>query len=496
LSSRAGLVDVTLTLYEKVSLNFGSGVVAVALIGTLSYVSLGKLAAATRNAGDTEAVLEQVDMLRASIDDAGTAQRDYLLNGDSNDLERFERARASAERDLNRLQFMVRASEDAKPRVDSLAPILDAHLTDLERISLLRQQRGLAAAAVAMRDEDVSGTHDRLDGQIGEFRDDQRQLYDWRAREQAARASDAGILLAVGLLVSFIAATLALSNIRRYLADRRKLELQRTVVLEQEQAARTAAEEANRAKTDFLRMMSHELRTPLTAIQGYLELLEMGIYGGMTEEQISILRRIESNERHLLAIINDLLDFARVDARRVELRITPLPVRDIRLAVDPVCRPQIDSKQLNYAWHSVGDQMIVRADREKVRQIVVNLVSNACKFTPRGGSIDVECVRLERSVELKVSDTGPGIPAQKLDAIFEPFVQLDNGLTRATAGTGLGLAISRELARAMGGDLAVTSALGQGSTFTLTLPRGDVEMELLAEPTTTTAPSASLWGSG
>jgi hypothetical protein len=230
-------------------------------------------------------------------------------------------------------------------------------------------------------------------------------------------------------------------------------------------------------------MMSHELRTPLTAIQGYLELLEMGIYGGMTEEQISILRRIESNERHLLAIINDLLDFARVDAKRVELRITPLQVRDIRLAVDPVCRPQIDSKQLNYSWQGPGDQLIVRADREKVRQIVVNLVSNACKFTPRGGGIDVECVCLDRFVELRVTDTGPGIPTQKLDAIFEPFVQLDNGLTRATAGTGLGLAISRELARAMGGDLAATSSLGQGSTFTLTLPRGDVEAELLPEPT-------------
>jgi len=295
-------------------------------------------------------------------------------------------------------------------------------------------------------------------------------------------------------LVSFIAAALALANIRRYLADRRKLEIQRAAVLEQEQAARTAAEEANRAKTDFLRMISHELRTPLTAIQGYLELLEMGIYGSMSEEQVSILRRIESNERHLLAIINDLLDFARVDAKRVELRMGALPIRDVRLAIDPVCRPLIDSKQLNYAWHTPGDQLIVRADREKVRQIVVNLVSNACKFTPRGGSIDVECVCLDRFVELRVTDTGPGIPAQKLDAIFEPFVQLDNGLTRATAGTGLGLAISRELARAMGGDLAATSTYGYGSTFTLTLPRGDVDADLLPEPATTA--TRSLWEAG
>ena len=157
-----------------------------------------------------------------------------------------------------------------------------------------------------------------------------------------------------------------------------------------------------------------------------------------------------------------------------------------------MCRPQIDSKQLNYAWHAGEDNVVVRADREKVRQIVVNLVSNACKFTPRGGSIDVDCVRSDRSVELRVVDTGPGIPAHKLEAIFEPFVQLDNGLTRATAGTGLGLAISRELARAMGGNLAVTSTFGQGSTFTLTLPRGDIESDLLLPETT----SASLWGAG
>jgi signal transduction histidine kinase len=480
---------VALTLYEKVSLNFGSGVVAVALIGTLSYVSLGKLAVATRDAGDTEAVLEQVEMLRQNVADAGLAQRDYLLASDPGDNGRFELARQSAERDIKRLQERLSVAS-APSLVDSVAPLLATHLEDLSRISQVRRARGLDSAVAAMHRDEFTGTRDKLTAMLNELRDDQRAIFASRSRQQAARAGDAGIMIAIGLLVSFIAATLALANIRRYLAQRRKLDLHRTAVLEQEQAARNAAEEANRAKTDFLRMMSHELRTPLTAIQGYLELLEMGIYGGMTEEQISILRRIESNERHLLAIINDLLDFARVDARRVELRIAPLPVRDIRLAVDPLCRPQIDSKQLNYEWRAAEDNVVVRADREKVRQIVVNLVSNACKFTPRGGSIEVDCVRLDRAVELRVTDTGPGIPAQKLDAIFEPFVQLDNGLTRATAGTGLGLAISRELARAMGGDLAVTSTLGHGSTFTLTLPRGDVDSDLLPEMTQ----AASLWG--
>lgn len=488
------MVRLPLSLYEKVSLNFGSGVVAVALIGTLSYVSLAKLATATRDVGDAEAVLEQVDQLRGSIADASTAQRDYLLDGSAANRDQFDRARTSAERDLARLRGMPDVSSDAKARVDSLAPLLAAHLADLRRIADVRAHVGLDSAVAAMRARDFEATHAQLNALLADLRDDQRLAFAARSRVQAARAGDAGILLAIGLLVSFIAATLALSNIRRYLAHRRKLELQRAAVLEQEQAARSAAEEANRAKTDFLRMMSHELRTPLTAIQGYLELLEMGIYGGMTEEQLSVLRRIESNERHLLAIINDLLDFARVDARRVELRIAPLPVRDIRLAVDPVCRPQIDSKELVYAWRVSDDNLVVRADREKVRQIVINLVSNACKFTPRGGSIEVDCACDARSVQLRVTDSGPGIPPHKLDAIFEPFVQLDNGLTRTQPGTGLGLAISRELARAMGGDLVVESTVDRGSTFTLTLPRGDVESELLPQPQAQAQSSASLWG--
>jgi CHASE3 domain sensor protein len=216
---------VSLSLYEKVSLNFGSGVVAVALIGTLSYVSLGKLAVTTRSAGDTEAVLEQVDMLRASIADAGIAQRDYVLGGSADDRIRFENARSSASRNLERLRAISTMSAVSSARADSLAPVLVAHLDDLGRVANMRQSLGLDSAAVAMRDDSVTNLHDRVDALLAQFRDDQRLLFAARSREQAVRASDAGILLAIGLLVSFIAAALALANIRRYLADRRMLEL-------------------------------------------------------------------------------------------------------------------------------------------------------------------------------------------------------------------------------------------------------------------------------
>jgi signal transduction histidine kinase len=144
-------------------------------------------------------------------------------------------------------------------------------------------------------------------------------------------------------------------------------------------------------------------------------------------------------------------------------------VRDIRLAVEPVCRPQIDTKQLGYAWPTATDQLIVRADREKVRQIVVNLVSNALKFTPSGGEITLGCAARGGAVSVTVQDTGRGIAPEKLASIFEPFVQVDRRFMREQEGIGLGLAISRELARAMGGDLTVESVEGEGTTFDLRL---------------------------
>ena len=474
-----GGYPVPLSLYEKVSLNFGSGVIAVALVGVLSYVSLGKLPATSRAVGDTEAVLEQIDAVRTNVADAVITHRDFLLTGDNSRHAAFGYATERARRSLDRLRTLTLADTATLAKVDSLRTVIDEELRQLNRVADIRRRAGVDSASAALRNADVVAADVDVAQRLVELRADQRVLLAEQTRGQAERASDAAILLAIGLLVSFIAAALALSNIRRYIAERRQLELQRTSVLEQEQAARAAAEEANRAKTDFLRMMSHELRTPLTAIQGYLELLEMGIYGPIREEQLTILKRIESNERHLLAIINDLLDFARVDARRVELRLAPVPVREIRLAVEPLCRPQVDAKQLEYSWQLRDEHAVVRADREKVHQIVLNLVSNACKFTPMGGRIDVSCVPRERTVEIRVTDTGPGVPPHKLDAIFEPFVQLDNGLNRATPGTGLGLSISRELARAMGGDLAAVSTPGAGATFVLTLPRGDVESELL-----------------
>ena len=245
--------------------------------------------------------------------------------------------------------------------------------------------------------------------------------------------------------------------------------LQRTAEAER---AREAADEANAAKSAFLATMSHELRTPLNAIAGYAQLLEMGIHGEVNDTQREYLDKIRRNQTHLLGLINDVLNFAKIEAGQVQYEIGDVPVDETLAAVEALIEPQVKARRHHYAYTRGDPAVTARADRDRVEQVVLNLLSNAVKFTSPGGRIVMEWEADGRAVRIRVRDTGRGIPADKLPAIFEPFVQVDPTLTRSSEGTGLGLAISRDLARAMKGDLTVESREGVGSTFTLTLPRG------------------------
>jgi len=236
------------------------------------------------------------------------------------------------------------------------------------------------------------------------------------------------------------------------------------------QQSRAEAEAANRSKADFLAHMSHELRTPLNAIAGYSELMEMGLHGPLTPEQTEDLRRIRRSQRHLLSLINDVLNFAKLEAARVSYAIEPVCVRDAVLSLEALIAPQVGAKQLRYETMEIDPALFAQGDAEKIQQILLNLISNAVKFTEAEGSITVGARRIDGSVCIEVSDTGCGIPADKWESVFEPFVQLERTLSSPHQGTGLGLAISRDLARGMGGELTVRSTPGSGSTFLLRLP--------------------------
>ncbi|HEX8363296.1 MAG TPA: ATP-binding protein [Longimicrobium sp.] len=231
-----------------------------------------------------------------------------------------------------------------------------------------------------------------------------------------------------------------------------------------------AAEEANRVKSEFLATMSHELRTPLNAIGGYAELIEMGVRGPITERQREDLQRIQASQRHLLGLINEVLNYAKLETGAVHYDLADVGVRAVLASAEALVAPQARAKGLLLEVNTCEEELVVRADSEKLLQILANLLSNAVKFTGAGGRVTLWCGVEGDAVAFHVSDSGIGVPHDKLSAIFEPFVQVRSDLTRTAEGTGLGLAISRDLARAMDGDLVVESVVGQGSVFTLTLP--------------------------
>ena len=260
---------------------------------------------------------------------------------------------------------------------------------------------------------------------------------------------------------------LGFAKVTRDLTERRAAELRALA-----DARRLAtAETANVAKSEFLTAMSHELRTPLNAIGGYVDLLTLGLGGPVTPQQQEYLERIRRSQQHLMGIITDLLNFSRIEAGQISYDIAPIILSEVFDSVMSLVEPQALAKSISLKRESEEPDLTVIGDRSKVDQILLNLLSNAVKFTSGGGTIRVGTSAKDDTASIFVADTGRGIPADKLEAIFEPFIQLGRSLSSAHEGTGLGLAISRDLARGMKGDLTASSVEGVGSVFTLTLRR-------------------------
>lgn len=253
--------------------------------------------------------------------------------------------------------------------------------------------------------------------------------------------------------------------------------------LAEERTARAEAEAASQAKSEFLAVMSHELRTPLNAVLGYAELLDLGLGGPLTSAQRQQIARITSSGRHLLALVNEILDLARVEAGRLAVERAPSAAQPAVDSALVLVQPQAEARGVSlHSVPSADSSLSYVGDDDRVRQVLVNLVDNAVKFSAAAGRVTVSVtaadappresrLRGDEWVRFDVTDTGVGIPPEDIESIFAPFVQIESGHTRSVDGSGLGLTISRRLARLMGGDITVQSSPGKGSTFSLWLPR-------------------------
>ena len=403
------------------SLDYGSTVASIARLAVPTLADWCVLCVTDDRGG---ADLQQFEAIAADEQIRGAVREvRQQVGGGAHVWKLVERARKEARTEL--LPSLADRSDQLAPVAEELASLESAGFRSLMAVPLLARGRDLGALMLV-----VAGGRAPLDRAAQALAED-------FARRAAVALDNAGLHRAMA-------------------------------------KARSEAEAANQIKSDFLAVVSHELRTPLNAICGYAELLELGIHGAVNDLQREDLRRIQRNQADLLGLINAILDFTKLEAGYTPPDMGSVAVHDLLSWLEGMIAPQLRAHSLRFEYRGGPAEITVRADREKLRQILLNLLSNAVKFTPPGGTIEVGFDADDDQVHMRVRDSGRGIPADQRESIFEPFVRVERGLTRATGGAGLGLSISRRLARAMGGDLFVESELGSGSTFTITLRRGDL----------------------
>jgi signal transduction histidine kinase len=467
----------------------------------------------TRLVTGTLAHVSELREVRARLAEAETGQRGYIITGDDAYLAPYEGAKAEIRDLLNSLGARAASDADQLARVRRVDQLITDRLAILDSRMDIYHTRGAEAARAAVRSGGGFEVMEQLRALLLEMESErQRELVLHEAAEaQLGRRSlwilGIGALLTIGVAVltnRLLAAQLEqverlnddLVAVNSRLQDQAtELEMQaqemqaQSIQLEEStievetsneqlQQLNTELEErtqeavaANRAKTEFLAAMSHELRTPLNAVTGYVDLLELEVHGPINTAQRSSLERIRHNSTHLLVLINDILNFARTQAGRVELRPTSVRIGDLIHDAEQIMAPLISRKTIAFQTDHDPD-VVVHGDPDRIRQILLNLLTNAVKYTDDGGRVHITARSENEQVVIRVRDTGVGIDPAMHERIFDPFVQLRRGAGGGLAdGVGLGLAISRELARAMEGELTVDSQPGIGSTFMLSLRR-------------------------
>jgi signal transduction histidine kinase len=455
---------VRLSLQRTVTTALGAGLLILCVIAGLAYVGMSRLVGTAASVERTHRMLRTLEETYSQIADAETGSRGYALTGDTLYLAPYEAARRTIAAQLAELRALTAESPRQRALLAGLEPLVERRFAAIRRTMDFRREAGLAAAVANIRTGRGKALMDSIRVVIDRMEDQEEALLADRSRRERASMRGVTLVIVFALSVALAISVLAALVVRRELAARAADEGAL-------RAAKEAAEAASSAKTDFLARMSHELRTPLNSVIGFANVLLRRHAGALPGDARTYLERIRVNGMHLLVMIDDLLDIARIEVGRVTVERRPVELA--ALVREVVGSFETDARAHGLTLHcELPDGLApLETDAARLRQVLVNLVSNAIKFTERGTvTVAVTADPATRvPTRLEVADTGIGVPPDRRAAIFEAFEQADTSTARRFGGTGLGLAISRALCDLLGYRLELTSEVGVGSTFSVVL---------------------------
>ena len=459
---------------KKSVLGFGVALCVLVAISIESYINLRQFKKANRWVEHTQLVKNQLDDLLLQLTETETAQRGYILTGESSYLKDYQTAINKAVKpEIQAIRQLTRDNPIQQRRLNELEPLVSAQLAVLEQTLDLQRNQGFDVALQAIRTGKGKLLMDEIRQLIGEMGDTENELFLQRSATSEAQAQTTTLVIVLGSLLAALIVALAIFTLDQDINRRMRVEEQLQTLnseLEQRVSQRTQQlEAASRAKDEFLSILSHELRTPLNAVLGWSRLLRGGqLSEAKTAQAIEI---IERNAKSQSQLIDDLLDISRVIQGKLRLNVRPVqPFTLIEAAINTV-RPAADARSIRLQAVLDPSAGPISGDSERLQQVVWNLLSNAIKFTPKGGRVQIRLERINSHIEITVSDTGIGIGPNFLPYVFERFRQSDSTSTRTYGGLGLGLAIVRQLVELHGGTVhAASPGEGQGATFTVILP--------------------------
>ncbi len=470
-----------------IRLSFGIALLILIFIGGMFYWTTHNLIQTNAEALDTYQVVQKLNGLLASLYDGESAARGFMLSEDPEDFDSYQTTIAEIRKRLRDLGSMFNGNPEQKARFQALKSAAEKKIEFSDQKLELRRSQGFEpslAFFLKTRDETLM---QKIDSTISEMKDEELRILRYRRGQAELSAERLRISLILGLSLSFCMFLAVYSYLNHEVRRRRQAEAEAIKLnegLELRVNERTAeladvnrqlelrneeVEHANRMKSEFLARMSHELRTPLNSIIGFSDLLSEESKGPLNDKQKRFINHVSAGARHLLQLINDILDVSKIEAGKIEFNPADFIVSEAIHEVLSVITPLADSKKIEID-NAVGKELELWGDRVRIKQIFYNLLTNAVKFTPEGGQVRIEAFRETDFVRFSVSDTGIGIPHDEQRLIFEEFHQAGGTTKNPNQGTGLGLTITKRLVELHGGEIWAESSPGLGSRFIFTIP--------------------------